>query len=280
MPEISVGKINLLLAGQGVTTLSSELGDGASTFQDFDDLTKTVNRVPPGELEPGHADKQAASLRARRMRASYGGNLSGNDRFGFVITSDQWRTEAGGGRAIALHAGPNEVQWSLPLRAQEEENKAGHARYAQARHVAGSGGRSTQASQTFFDFPRADFQFQTGNIMPIPSALGLEQLVPYGLEDFYLFMELLNQPPLIATGPDEGKHNYIWIFYTSLQLPQVVMKGYFDPQGISWSDSSESASAFTWSASFTVHEMTPNLWDRSELVDAYEIFMKDNVKMF
>jgi hypothetical protein len=174
-------------------------------------------------------------------------------------------------RALVLHAGPSDANWSLAVRAADEEIKAGHVRCAQARRSAyGHGSRST-----FLDFPKVSFTFQAGNILPIYGTLN-EVTVPYGLEDFYAMMELLDQPPLIPSGPNEGKHNYVWIYYTSLILPQAVLKGYFEPGGLSWDDAAEAPTTLMWPMEFIVHEMSPEFGITSDLVDAYTSFMRDN----
>lgn len=201
------------------------------------------------------------------MRQAYGGHLDGDSRVGFILTSDLWREQ---GVALALHAGPASASWSLALRAADEEIKAGHARYAMSRTVHTSRG----SGQTFFDFPKVSFQFQAGNLLPI-NGYQNEVVLPYGLEDFYRFFSLMNQPPMIPSGANEGKHNYVWIFYTSLQLPQATLKGYFDPQGISWEDTPDEATV-RWNADFLVHDMSPGLWEVNELYSAYTDFMTTN----
>lgn len=277
MPEFSLSAIRSLLQQKGADRLEIAIDPrtGAKTAQSVDQRGQAgTNQSPTTTLTTfGRRDFEAEAV---RMRQPYGGSLGGDARVGFVLTSDIWRKEPGGGRAITLHAGPQEVTWTLPMRASEEENKAGHARYAQPRYAGTHGGSPTR---TFYDLPRVEFTFQTGNILPIPLVLD-EVQIPYGLDDFYLFLELLNQPPLVDQGDDEGKHNYVWIFYTSLQFPQVVLKGYFDPAGVSWTDVAEQPTSFTWSASFVVHEMTPNLWERDELRSAYTAFMSDNIKLY
>jgi hypothetical protein len=246
-----------------------------------DRIQKTVNAAGNTDVVPALSLGRSASAIAPtttrtqtidglRMRGPYAGALNGDERIGFVLTSELWADE---GRAIALHAGPNQASWELALRASDEPTKAGHARFAQARVATGA-----QTTTTWFDNPKVRFEFQTGNIMPIPLLLD-EVAVPYGLDDFYLFMELLNQPPLVPSGPHEGKHNYVWIFYTSLQFPNLVLRGYFEPEGLSWSDSADSPTSTTWSSGFIVHDMSPNLWERNELKDAYTFFMKQNIRL-
>lgn len=209
-----------------------------------------------------------------RMRQPYAGGLR-TDRVAFVLTSDLWSLQ---NRALALHAGPMAADWSLALRAADEENKAGHARYAQARNSHGHG---TQGGEdlTWFDFPRVSFQFQAGNMIPIQTFQN-EVNLPFGLQDFYLFLDLLNQPPILPEGVNEGKHNYTWVFYTSLQFPQITLRGYFEPEGVSWNDSADAPTLLNWNASFIVHEMSPNLWDTDELFNAYKEFMRDSITFF
>lgn len=239
-------------------------GEGSQTppslFAEFQGAAQQLAAIGSGATDRTAVD-------AIKMRGAYAGGLR-DTRVGFVLTSDQWIQE---GKALALHAGPASADWTLGLRAADEEIKAGHARYAQSRTSSFSGAKG---ADTFFDFPKVGFQFQAGNILPI-KAFGNEVILPYGLEDFYLFFELLNQPPILANGKKEGSHNYVWIFYTSLQIPQVTLKGYFDPEGISWEDSAEEATV-RWTASFMVHEMSPALWERSQMHRAYADFMATN----
>lgn len=269
MPEISLSAITSFLQTKGA--------DRLAFAQDPNSAGKSVTVAgqqgksgsnPPQTVTSGQGADHDRTVSGVQQRGPYGGSLGGDSRVGFVITSDLWRQD---NRALLLHAGPSNAQWTLPLRASDEPTKEGHARFAQVRTGHG-------ASRTYFDVPTVEFEFQSGNIMPIPLLLN-EVQIPHGLDDFHLFTELLNQPPLIPEGTNEGKHNYVWIFYTSLQFPQIVLKGYFDPQGISWSDDSTKPTEFTWNASFIVHEMTPNLWERRELVSAYTAFMRENVRL-
>lgn len=216
----------------------------------------------------GNGSSASTTVDAIKMRGAYAGGLQ-DTRVGFVLTSDQWIQE---GKALALHAGPASAEWSVSLRAADEEIKAGHARYAQPRNYV-SGNKNT-GGNTYFDFPRVTFQFQAGNILPI-KGFNNEAIIPYGLQDFYLFFELLNQPPILATGAREGAHNLVWIFYTSLQFPQVTLKGYFDPEGVNWEDGTEEAT-IRWTSNFTVYDMSPSFWESTELIDSYNEFMVSN----
>lgn len=206
---------------------------------------------------------------ASRMRLPNAGFQPGNVRVGFVLTSDLWIQE---NRALQLHAGPKDVTWNFKLRASDVETKSGHARFAQNR-------RLEDGNEAYFAFPEANFNFQTGNIMPIETFQNQVEIA-HGLRDFYLFHELLNQPPILPNGANEGSHNYTWIFYTSLAYPQILLKGYFTPEGISMNDSSDQPSHFDWSSNFIVHEMSPNIFDSGEMETAYIDFMTETARSF
>lgn len=229
-----------------------------------DQLGASASSTRSQPRDPTSADRN-------RYRLPYAGHTNGGIRVGTILTSDLWREQ---NRALTLHAGPSSANWTLALRATDDEIRAGHVRFAQARQSVGSRG----SRSTFLDFPKVGFEFQAGNILPIFGELN-EAAVPYGLEDFYAMTELLDQPPLIPSGPSEGKHNYVWIFYTSLQLPQAVLKGYFDPGGMTWTDDAEQPTTLTWPMDFIVHEMSPEFGLTSDLANAYTSFMRDNPKV-
>jgi hypothetical protein len=290
MPLVSFGAISQAFQALGADRLE-RVRDAASgqTFVQGATQVSGNNTPRPGPLSglfdgtgiTNFGASNQSDLDAINARKPFAGSLNGDTRIGFVLTSDIWRKLD---KAILLHAGPSSANWTVGLRASEEEIKSGHARFAQARNiastasVASNGTNAAQSGSTFWDLPRVGFEFQSGNIMPIP--LLLDQVaVPYGLDDFYNFMDLLNQPPLVPSGDDEGKRNYTWVFYTSLQFPQMVLRGFFDPAGVTWPDASESPTSFSWTADFTVFDASPNIWDRDELTTSYQSFMKENVKL-
>lgn len=296
MPLVSLSQISQAFQAIGADRLE-QVRDAAAGVT----FVQGASQVPGNQTpRPGPLDNlfngtgitnlglsNQSDVDAINARKPYAGSLGGDTRIGFVLTSDIWRKLD---KAILLHAGPSSANWSVGLRASEEEIKSGHARFAQARNVANissvtsgktNAGASTTtqpSGTTFWDLPRVNFEFQSGNIMPIPLLLN-QIAVPYGLDDFYYFMALLNQPPLVPDGDDEGKRNFTWIFYTSLQFPQLVMRGYFDPAGVTWPDTSEAPTSFTWTADFTVFDSSPNIWDHDELTASYTSFMKENMKL-
>jgi hypothetical protein len=92
------------------------------------------------------------------------------------------------------------------------------------------------------------------------------------LSDFYQFLELVNQPPLIPSGLREGKHNYLHVYYSSRQFPNLLLKGFIEPEGVTWTDSADAPNSFTWSASMAVYDATPAPWNASETTVAYNDF--------
>lgn len=226
----------------------------------------------------------------KKERGPYAGHM---ERIPWVLTSTQWMKA---GKYLALHAGPSNVHWNLALRAHEEPTASGSARFAAPR-LAGRTG-SSAASTTYYDLPRVDLSFQGGNILPIPPTGTGNPGLPAGLEDFYSFMELVNQAPFLdgeidrktrealagvegpLPPPVEGQNNYIWIYYTSLKYPKMLLQGYIDPSGIQMTDSAEQeVTTVTWSCTMVVHQMDSYPWDGAEaLSSTYIEYMRTNVQ--
>ena len=212
---------------------------------------------------------------AESMRQPYGGAAPVEWR-PTALTSDLWMLE---GKYLQLHGGIQNASWQVGIRAGEEEIKSGHARFATPRRTHGNG-------STFLSEPVVNFTFQSGNLLPIPK-VGPDVGIPYGLTDFYYFLELLNQPPIIPRLPQldpegarEGGHNYVWVYYQSLIFPEIVLRGYMQSDGTAWSDEAESPTEFTWTASMVVHESTPELFHADELVGKYEEVLRGGVRQF
>lgn len=249
------------------------LGSGSSVRSTASNQQQPKSGEPP----PPGSIKNTSSFKAQQGRSPYAGGLA-FDRKSFILTSDLWQRES---KALLLHAGPSEVQWSVAIRASTEDTKGGRAHYMQSRPLE-------EGRQTYFNLPTVSFTFQTGNILPIPLesvalASDTNQVVPvkgvavpYGLQDFYYFMQLINQPPIMPSGLNEGKHNYLWVYYSSLQFPNIVLKGFIEPEGISWSDTADAPNSFTWSASMAVYESVPDITETDLLVEEY----LDNVTIF
>jgi hypothetical protein len=239
---------------------------------------------PSGEPPPPGSAKNPTTFKAQQGRSPYAGGLA-FDRKSFILTSDLWQRDS---KALLLHAGPSEAQWSVAIRASTEDTKGGRAHYMQSRPLE-------EGKYTYFNLPSVSFTFQTGNILPIPLEAAAKPLlesiaafgsnsnvptkgtaVPYGLQDFYYFMQLINQPPIMPSGQNEGKHNYLWVYYSSLQFPNIVLKGFIEPEGVSWSDAADAPNSFTWSATMAVYESSPDITETDLLVEEY----LDNITIF
>lgn len=235
-------------ASKKVSALQSKAAEGKR------ELNRGANREASSpNVNRGSRPSEANSA---TMRGPYANSLR-KARRGFILTSDTWLSES---KLLHLHAGPSEVQFSFPLRASSEDNQGGRARYA-----------SKRPNGSYFNIGTAGFTFQTGNILPIPITSVANQntvRTPYGLTDFYYFMELINQDPLTK----EGVKNLVHVYYTSLQFPDIVLKGYFSPDGVSWNDSADSPNGFTWSASLEIYESSPDISNPEELTSTYTGF--------
>jgi hypothetical protein len=218
------------------------------------------------QTNEANAAAKSKSDSAFDQRARYTGHGDNRDAQ-WSLTTDLWQAQPGG-RVINLHAGPSSAAWTIALRASEEPTASGHARFAKARSTSFQG---SAQSPTYFDLPKLDLHFQSGNIMP-RRGTGFAA-VAEGLGNFYDFLELLNQPPLIpAPFATEGNPNYVNIYYHSLLFPNLVLKGYFDPSGISFTNDAQDPAKVEWSCPFTVYEQSPTLWDSGALKDEATTF--------
>ena len=247
MPLASLSDVSLILNGGASTTPVQQEPDF------FDRFRQTSANYADGES----------------MRLPYAGNQKGEARYPFILTSDWWIQQE---KYLQLHAGPKSAAWSIPIRAGEEEVKSGHARFASPRRTGHNG------TATYLGEPRVNLSFQSGNILPIPTQFGTVKMA-HGLVDFHYFLDLINQPPIIPDGAKAGAHNYVWIFYTSLMFPDLLLKGYIDPQGISFTEDAEQGAEVQWDASILVHESSPNIFSPSEMITTYENTMQ-NIRQF
>lgn len=238
----------------------------------------TGRRMPEINFKSDFANRQESE--AANQGAVDESRVAGRRRFGgsappdsvahrWVLTSDEWISQD---RALMLHVGPSEAQWTFPLRASEVETSTGKVRF--------SSKRVTEHSSTRFDLPTVSLSFQGGNAMPIydtsrPASVSLPDgrvlsaqpgvaeepiAMADGLQDFYLFLELIGQAPRIAQpGSLRGRMNHTWIFYTSTKFPAIVLRGFFSPGGPTMTDSAEDVSGLTWSHEFVVHDSSPEI---------------------
>lgn len=227
-----------------------------------------TNRRTPVAGNTPSAPRDPNTYSSELMRGPYGGALSDGDRFPTILTSDLWIRE---GKYLQLHAGPASANWSVGIRAGDEETQGGSARFASPR--AGHHGQ-----KVWMGHPHVNYQFQSGNILPVIGGGGV--LLPAGLGDFYHFLALLNQPPLLPEGENEGAHNYVWIFHTSLMFPDLLLKGYFEPGGTSWPEEAEGFAEVKWDGSFIVHDASPDIFNPKEMALTYVETMARAVRQF
>jgi len=178
----------------------------------------------------GTGDIDVAAIRAAAERESSMGLVSGS--------------------YIVANINPSEVSFRLALRSTEQKVRGGTVTHTWFDRTRG----------TFFDEPVLSFTFQSGNCMPVRMENG-ELSMPRGLNAFHSFMNLLDTE---NTLPD-GRPNYVYIIYNSLKFPTLTLVGFFAPGGISFTDSSQSASEMSWSADFICHFTSPKLTSSTEL---------------
>lgn len=179
-----------------------------------------------------------------------------------VITTESMAAD---GRYIVFWSGPSNTQWSFPMRGAEQQTRSGTI-----YHSWRNGSRDS-----FFDEPSVSFTFQAGNIMPVrirgteavrSDGKVLEAIsLPGGLLDFYEFFELLNQPKILS----DGRPNFVFIAYHSLVYPEIFLRGFFTPEGLSFTDDSQNPAGLTWTSTFKVRSTEPPFWDAVQLVSSW-----------
>jgi hypothetical protein len=149
-------------------------------------------------------------------------------------------------KSIKFRCNPSDVSWTLQQRSVEQKTKAGTV-----LHVWNDNDR-----KTYFNEPVLTFNLQSGNILPSRSILDPRGSITEGLDNFYEFMALVDEVKVL----DDGRANLCYIDYNSLIFPSIRLWGFWQPSGISFSDSASShAQVNSWTASFTVYKSFPEL---------------------
>lgn len=207
-----------------------------------------------------------------RSPASYGSSKSGyGDSRGpyrysgtpMVITTENLAAQ---GRYLVFWSGPSNTQWSFQMRAAQQQTRSGTI-YHTWRN---------SSRQTFFDEPTVNFTFQAGNIMPVrvregtPQSNGGKRVseavsLPGGLLDFYDFFEILNQPKILS----DGRPNFVFIAYRSLVYPEIFLRGFFNPEGLQFSEDAQNPASVSWTAGFKIRSSEPPFWNTQQLVAAW-----------
>lgn len=149
-------------------------------------------------------------------------------------------------KSIKFRCNPSDVTWTMPQRSVEQKTKAGTV-----LHTWNDNDR-----KTYFDEPTLTFKLQSGNILPSRSILDPRGSITEGLNNFYEFMSLVDEVKVL----DDGRANLCYINYNSLIFPDIQLWGFWQPAGISFSDSAANhAQVNEWTASFTVYKSFPEL---------------------
>jgi hypothetical protein len=171
-------------------------------------------------------------------------------RIPWVITCQSWLQKQ---QYLIFNANPDSAQWSMPLRGTASKQRAG-----QVLHIW-----KNKFRDTYFDEPRLNITFQSGNILSIMPTNPDFQIyksnfitIREGLYNFYKFIELLEEPKIL----EDGSLNTVYINYTSQMFPSIMLSGFFDPSQFSFTDgTSKSAMIENWSTTFIVMDTFPKL---------------------
>ena len=168
-----------------------------------------------------------------------------------VGSEEEFTGVAGGNRqfaakAIKFRCNPSDVMWTMPQRSVEQKTKAGTVLHTW----------NDVERNSYFDEPTLTFKLQSGNILPSRSITDPNGSIPAGLNNFYEFMSLVDEVKVL----DDGRANLCYIDYNSLIFPKIRLWGFWQPNGISFTDAAENhAQVNNWTASFTVYKSFPEL---------------------
>lgn len=233
------------------------------------DLDKTFNRL---EYRYRTAWNQYYNQRKQTGTEGQGGSrtaLEKQHRHTESLNTRRWAigressvTESGNAAAVFLQfwVNPSECAWKTGLRSAVDKTSGGAVHY-EIPQVDLKSGR-TLSNFTRLDLPVLDISFQSGIITPggynhVDNG-NIPNIMPYGLANFYDFINLVDQANITA----EGLPNYINIMYVSATQggQGIWLRGFFEEDGISWTDSAENPTTITnWTASFLVCHSNPPL---------------------
>jgi hypothetical protein len=162
---------------------------------------------------------------------------------------------------IAWHCAPSQITWTLNQRSTLTKTLIGTVLDVWPDPSRG----------TLYDEAKVGFDIQVGNIMPqLPepgtqppypssnggqSRLGEWRTAP-GLKNFYSLLRLIDAPKITR----DGRPNYVKIEYHSPTFDTLTLIGMFDPNGISFTESSADPSTITGiRVDFIVMDSIPRL---------------------
>ena len=159
-------------------------------------------------------------------------------------------------RVVSCWINPSQITRNVSQRGSLQNVQGGVVRYRwRNRH-----------RDTFYDDPSFEYTFNSGNILPQRRDSRATIMVPPGLDNFYLFKDLLDEP----NKTEDGKENFGIIYSATPAYPSLMVTGYFKPDAVS--DVSESADnpwGVSWTAGFVVVNSTPSFFDVEQLRQAY-----------
>jgi len=213
-------------------------------------------------------------------------------RFPMAVTTSFWMRS---NKFISLYINPKNITWSIGKRETTTKTAAGAIRNTWRNRYRG----------TYYDEPVLNITFQTGNIMPgagisdqmfggrvstsssgiypnlytenvrrdadvdAVAAILTNPPIPPGLQNFYDFLELVDQPSLDV---DNYENRHI-LFYRTRVFPRMRIEGYFTNEPITFTESADgNANRLEWTASFLVYKTSPRFWKANELRN---VFMDD-----
>lgn len=194
---------------------------------------------------------------------------SAHIRSPWILSTKWWLRQ---GIYISLYVNPLEASWSMPRRETMVKTKAGTVRNVW---------RNRYRKSSYDEFT-INFTFQAGNIMPGQPYGEFEDKdtrlanpsVPNGLNNFYSFLEMIDQPALLGT--EENRHI---IYYRSRTFPRLYMEGFFAPEPITFSDSATNGNTIQWSHSFIVYKTSPKINKSSDMARVYQSWVREYAAM-
>lgn len=175
-------------------------------------------------------------------------------------------------RFIYCRVNPAQITWSMALRVADQKTQAGTVQHAW-RPTAGVRRR------TYFTEPVLGITFQSGNIMPVVTTLNLTRpddapgeaqvQMPTGLQNYYDFIDLVNDSRILDDGTSARRANVVYIMYTSKVYPSMVLAGMFDPSGISLTEQATDPNQIQWTCNFTVYDSYPRFDRGDELIQTW-----------
>lgn len=213
------------------------------------------------DLGPGLAISPDVNIRPNQP-GEWTRNLAGDNtpaRIPLLMTTEVMARQ---NRYLSFWVSPENVQWQFRLRGSLQETRGGWI-----QHYWKDNRRNT-----FFDEPEVTFTFQSGNIMPVrvttarnpvTNAISQTQVsLPTGLLNLYEFMELLDQPKVMS----DGRNNYVYILYSSLVFPKIVLHGFFTPDaGTGFSEGAQDNAEVKWTGTFKVAGTYPSFNSANQL---------------